>query len=62
MVKDICAKEGVEGNLGWDICITENGPALIEANRGPGAILLITPYVKEKKGMMRYVLDKYLTI
>ena len=62
MVKDICAKEGVEGNLGWDICITEKGPVLIEANRGPGAILLIAPYIVEKKGMMRYVLDKYLNI
>lgn len=62
MVRDICAKEGVEGNLGWDIAISENGPVLIEANRGPGAILLISPYINEKKGMMRYVLDKYLNI
>ncbi len=60
MVKDICAKDGVEGNLGWDICITETGPVLIEANRGPGAILLIAPYIVERKGMMKYILEKYL--
>jgi len=60
MIKDICAKDGVEGNLGWDICITETGPALIEANRYPGVVLLVAPNVAERKGMMKHVFEKYL--
>ena len=59
LVTDACAKDGVEGNLGWDIAITENGAVLIEGNIGPGVELLQKPYIAQRKGM-KYVMAKYL--
>lgn len=49
----------IEGYLGWDIAITENGPVLIELNDRPGVVLLSTPYAPMKKGM-KYVMEKYM--
>ena len=57
MVRD--AGKDLEGYLGWDIAISENGPVLIEANTMPGAVILQMPYIPEKRGM-KYVMEKYL--
>lgn len=59
MLEEICEHEMVEGNLGWDIAITENGPVIIEANIGPGIVLLQAPYAVEKKGV-KHIMEKYL--
>lgn len=59
MVMDACENSGIEGYLGWDIAITENGPVLIEINLRPGVVLLSTPYIAEKKGM-KHVMEKYM--
>lgn len=59
MVKEADEKNMVEGYLGWDIAITETGPVLIELNLKPGAVLLTTPYVAEKKGM-KHIMEKYM--
>lgn len=58
-VKDAHANGNVNGILGWDIAIAEDGPVLIEINLKPGVVLLTTPYIAEKKGM-RHVMEKYL--
>ena len=60
MVKEVIETKKLEGYLGWDIAITENGPELIELNLTPGVILYTIPYIiPEKKGlkahMMRYL-------
>ena len=57
MVRD--AGKDLEGYLGWDIAISEDGPVLIEANTMPGAVILQMPYIPEKRGM-KYVMEKYL--
>ena len=59
MVREAMKKTGIEGYLGWDIAISENGPVLVEINHNPGAMLLTAPYIAEKRGM-KYVMDKYL--
>ena len=59
MVLDAVTKNNIEGYLGWDVAITENGPKLIEVNNLPGVVLLSMPYVAEKKGM-KHVMAKYL--
>lgn len=38
-----------KGYLGWDIAITEEGPAIVEVNTVPGVILFQLPYIAEKK-------------
>lgn len=59
LVESACLEKKINGYLGWDIAITENGPVLIEINLRPGVVLLSTPYIAEKKGM-KYVMEKYL--
>lgn len=53
------AGRNVNGYIGWDVAITENGPVLIEGNIDPGNRLLQMPHIPEKKGMA-YVMRKYL--
>ena len=59
MVKKACTEKNIEGYLGWDVAITEEGPMLIELNVVPGVVLLSMPYVSERKGMKK-VMEKYL--
>lgn len=59
MVYEMCSMELVEGYLGWDIGITENGPVFIEVNAQPGIDVLSTAGATEKKGM-KYVMEKYM--
>lgn len=59
MVYEMCSMELVEGYLGWDIGITENGPVFIEVNATPGIDALSTAGATEKKGM-KYVMEKYI--
>lgn len=59
MVYEMCSMELVEGYLGWDIGITENGPVFIEVNANPGIDVLSTAGATEKKGM-KYVMEKYI--
>ena len=61
MIEEICAMDLVEGNIGWDIALTENGPVIIEVNVGPGIVLLQAPYAVEKKGV-RHIMEKYLQV
>jgi len=59
MVIEAITKNKVEGYLGWDIAISENGPMLIEVNDRPGSDGLQTAYAQEHKGM-KHVMAKYL--
>lgn len=59
MVYDCYEKKKIQGYLGWDIAITEDGPMVIEVNVVPGVILFTLPYIEEKKGM-KHVMAKYL--
>lgn len=59
MAKAACGD--LEGYLGWDIAVSENGPVLIEVNTKPAVALLQMPYVPKRKGM-KYVMEKYLDI
>ena len=46
------------GYVGWDVCVTENGPVLIEGNKCPAMIFCRCPHVPDKMG----VLPRYQTI
>lgn len=59
MIMNACSKNNIGGYIGWDIAITEKGPALVEVNAEPGVVLLSTPYAAEHKGK-KYVMEKYL--
>lgn len=59
MVTDAVTKHKIEGYIGWDIAVAEDGPILIEVNNRPGVVLLSTPYAAQKIGM-KHVLAKYL--
>lgn len=52
-------EKNLEGYLGWDMAITENGPVLIELNDVPAVALLSAPWVPEKKGQ-KHIMAKYL--
>lgn len=60
LVADAYEKKKFEGYLGWDIAVTEEGPAVVEVNTVPGVILFQLPYIAEKKGM-KHVMEKYLS-
>ena len=53
------AAKGLNGHIGWDVAISNNGPVLIEINTGPGNRILQAPFIPERKGMA-YVMDRYL--
>lgn len=59
MLEKIMKEKDIEGFIGWDVAITENGPVLIEANIKPGGMSLQGPYSNEHKGM-KFVMQKYL--
>lgn len=59
MVKTAIEKYNVEGYIGWDIAISENGPMLLEVNDRPGSDGLQTAYAQEGIGM-KHVMEKYL--
>lgn len=59
LVRSAWEETKIEGYLGWDIAIAEDGPMIIEVNLKPGVVLLNTPYVSEHVGK-RSVMDKYL--
>lgn len=59
MVIEAIEKNHVEGYIGWDIAISENGPMLLEVNDRPGSDGLQTAWAQEGKGM-KYVMEKYL--
>lgn len=59
MVKEAIEKYKVEGYIGWDIAITEDGPKLLEVNDRPGADGLQTAYAQEYIGV-KHVMEKYL--
>lgn len=59
MVLEAIETRKVEGYLGWDIAISENGPMLLEVNDRPGSDGLQTAFAQERKGM-KHVMAKYL--
>lgn len=59
MVKEAIETKNVEGYLGWDIAIGENGPMLLEVNNRPGADGLQTAHAQEGRGM-KHVMQKYM--
>lgn len=59
MVEQAILEHKVEGYLGWDLGISENGPVLLEINTCPGSDGLQTAYAQEGKGM-KHVMEQYL--
>ena len=59
MVMDAITTRKVEGYIGWDIAISENGPMLLEVNDRPGSDGLQTAPAQSKKGM-KYLMEKYM--
>ena len=59
MVMDAITTRKVEGYIGWDIAISENGPMLLEVNDRPGSDGLQTAPAQEKKGM-KNLMAKYM--
>ena len=59
MVKEAIATRKVEGYIGWDIAISENGPMLLEVNDRPGSDGLQTAPAQAKQGM-KYLMEKYM--
>lgn len=60
MVTKAIQDKKLDGYLGWDVAISEQGPELIETNLMPGVILLTMPYLAEKKGMKSRMEQYYL--
>ncbi|MBQ2677327.1 MAG: hypothetical protein IJF96_00270 [Firmicutes bacterium] len=59
LIKKTSEEFDLEGYLGWDIAITENGPVIIEINNNPGSDGLQTPYAPYGIGM-RHLFDEYI--
>lgn len=59
LIRKTIKEKKIEGYLGWDIALTENGPVLIELNDRPGVVLLSTPWAADKKGQ-KAVMAKYM--
>ena len=59
MVKEAIATRKVEGYIGWDIAISENGPMLLEVNDRPGSDGLQTAPAQAKQGM-KFLMEKYM--
>ena len=59
MVKEDIATRKVEGSIGWDIAISENGPMLLEVNDRPGSDGLQTAPAQAKQGM-KFLMEKYM--
>lgn len=53
------AGSDIEGYLGWDVAVTDQGPVIIEVNISPGADGLQLAYVPVKKGQ-KYRVKAYL--
>ena len=51
MVYEMIDKLGINGIVGWDIAISENGPLLIEPNGTPDPALLDLPYAPDHLGI-----------
>ena len=59
MVKEAIATRKVEGYIGWDIAISENGPMLLEVNDRPGSDGLQTAPAQAKQGM-KFLMEQYM--
>ena len=59
MVMDAITTRKVEGYIGWDIAISENGPMLLEVNDRPGSDGLQTAPAQAKQGM-KFLMEKYM--
>ena len=59
MVLDAIATHQVEGYIGWDIAISEDGPMLLEVNDRPGSDGLQTAPAQAKQGM-KFLMEKYM--
>ena len=59
MVESLYNERKFEGYIGWDIAICEDGPAIIEANMQPAALLCTLPNSVAGRGM-KPVMERYL--
>ncbi len=60
IVTNTIKEKKLDGYLGWDIAITDNGPVLIELNLRPGVILASVPHIEEKRGIKKHMERYYL--
>ncbi len=61
MIRDAIETRRLEGYIGWDVAIAEDGPLLIEINTMPGVGGLQTIYTPLKRGM-KPLMAKYLAV